>query len=84
MKTRNPEATCGNCPYWARNPYNEKIGECRIDPRGRCTGGDYPDVYTHGWCGEHPDFWTEQTTDLSAADANINQALNEGDGSYRP
>ena len=48
---RNPDAHCGNCPYFWADGHNDRDGYCRRHP--------IPESVIHGedyWCGEHPDF----------------------------
>lgn len=49
--TRNPDAHCGNCPYFWHNGRNKFDGMCRRHTiQGDIIHGD------DYWCGEHPDF----------------------------
>ena len=60
MKQRNPEATCGTCPYWEPpQGATRYLGHClRVAPgKGRW---DEHEMYETGWCGEHPDFFLEE------------------------
>ena len=61
MKTRNPNANCGNCPYWKH--IKDGIGHCRPKPASEC--GSWQETDVGEWCGRHPNFWLEET-DLSA------------------
>jgi len=99
MKTRNPNANCGNCPYWHKIT---EYGECRFNAPSAYTfeSGEVDfRLSTHEvhWCGRHPDFWAEEEaprTDPNEAkiqeavrllnEGEHAEALNEGDGSYRP
>jgi len=57
MKHRNPEATCATCPYWKRYSGNRvPPGGCRRMPAIEYQPPEY-------WCGEHPDFFLEETPD---------------------
>lgn len=56
---RNPDATCGNCPYldnaggkWMHN--NIESGYCAKDNDKRYIKGK------SDWCGQHPEFWMEE------------------------
>lgn len=59
MKQRNPNATCGNCPYWYA--LNVEIGECRQDNAKVIDQDDgslvFPLALEDEWCGQHPEFW---------------------------
>ena len=56
MKTRNPAAVCGNCPYGVLSTlYENPHIECR---RYGVMIDGFPLWYPETWCGEHPDFWT--------------------------
>lgn len=49
---RNPDANCGNCPYW------DKVGICRRLPSFVMESGCFLVEMKHEeWCGQHPDFW---------------------------
>lgn len=61
MKQRNPNATCGNCPYWhertrtCRNCFpnpDQEAGPVRMLSAWHRTMPD-------DWCGQHPKFWAE-------------------------
>ena len=59
MTSRNPEATCGNCPY-AVGSKEEGVGFCRRNPPVVSLSGQgvYPIVTSADLaCGEHPAFW---------------------------
>jgi len=52
---RNPNAKCGNCPYWKRTAmgwWDDGLlfGWCRYWP-SKIKKRDTE------WCGQHPDFW---------------------------
>lgn len=58
-RRRNPKATCTTCPYfWVSE--NDQWKDCRrqcptnFNPK-------YPQVSEINWCGEHPDFWMEES-----------------------
>ena len=57
MKTRNHNATCGNCPYWRQNP-KSICGVCRLNP-------DVVEKLETEWCSHHPDFWEAEAAMLS-------------------
>ena len=57
MKQRNPEARCGNCPYFAQGSKGSKFGNClRFPP---CLVNSTGLVMPERVCGEHPDFFKE-------------------------
>jgi hypothetical protein len=70
-KTRNPNATCGTCPYWGL--IDGDVGECRqgtpgvyVFPEDNENGEDYVIwicTPSNKWCGEHPDFWETETAE---------------------
>lgn len=49
---RNPEATCGNCPYCDKGGATEGRDSCALTQARLVT-------YLRNWCGNHPDFWME-------------------------
>jgi len=53
MKQRNPNAKCGNCPYWKKIMHG--IGQCR--PKAASELCDWQETEEINWCGQHPDFW---------------------------
>jgi hypothetical protein len=55
-RKRNENAVCGNCPYWKESYKGSIAGECKI----RASGGGWRD--NDDWCGEHPNFFTEEPT----------------------
>lgn len=58
--TRNPEANCGHCWYFAKNdgpnPMYNKIGHCRAHPpiifSENIDVSLFPVVSIDDWCGE--------------------------------
>ncbi len=60
MKKRNPNATCGTCPYWHRHP-KSVCGDCRANP-------EVVEMLDTEWCGQHPDFWEEEITKQASPD----------------
>ncbi len=50
---RNPNAKCGNCPYWKKIMHG--IGQCR--PKAASELCDWQETEEINWCGQHPDFW---------------------------
>ncbi len=69
MKQRNPDANCGNCPYFElaigkEQQPNERLGQngwCRREYSGYHYEGYHttPSHYENGFCGWHPEFWLE-------------------------
>jgi hypothetical protein len=61
MKKRNLKAKCGNCFFCEKLPYTEYRGRChRFLVSG---GGKFTEVSSEDWCGEHPDFFIEESED---------------------
>jgi len=59
MKQRNPNANCGNCPYWLLSIPEDNIGECHRDnPHAVDPYRRWETTNSKEWCGQHPDFWT--------------------------
>jgi len=48
MLERNPDARCGNCPYFFSATHPVGLGSCRRHPDERFK-------FDCQWCGEHPD-----------------------------
>ena len=56
---RNPNAKCGNCPYWLLSIPEDNIGECHRDnPHAVDPYRRWETTNSKEWCGQHPDFWT--------------------------
>lgn len=62
MRTRNPEACCGNCPYWDDDTDGPVLywHYCRksCPPHKGATQAE-------DFCGEHPEFWMEEKAILT-------------------
>ena len=70
---RNPEATCGTCPYWqvianALSNDPRVLGECRFDSARHHPNPLYPWPVTdeRDWCGRHPDFVVPKDLQVAA------------------
>lgn len=63
MKQRNLKAICGTCPYWRRDISDK--GHCvRHSPIIEADGvfrAEFPWMFKSEVCGEHPDFFLEDT-----------------------
>jgi len=57
-KTRNENATCGNCPYWHKQPREKGDNGWCLKTCSLAASNDGI-IKRKGWCGEHPDFWKE-------------------------
>ena len=67
-RERNTEATCGNCPYWSGE---KSQGACKkaapgpalrfVDNPGSIINPSWAVTNKDNWCGQHPDFWKNQT-----------------------
>jgi hypothetical protein len=66
---RNPEANCGNCPYYYK-PEDEKSGWCRHSAELATSEGQYEGrTNPNSWCGDHPDFFAaEKVLDIQPPD----------------
>jgi hypothetical protein len=83
-KTRNPNATCGTCPYWGL--IDGDVGECRqgtpgvyVFPEDNENGEDYVIwicTPSNKWCGKHPDFWE---TEPATPDPDDDNPFTDGD-----
>ena len=50
MRTRNPNANCGNCPYSSNDDNHDKYTMCRLAPEEKVKP-------LTSWCRRHPDFF---------------------------
>ena len=52
--TRNPNATCSNCPYSEfAGLRSDGFGECRVEPELTHITKEY-------WCSKHPEFFNQE------------------------
>jgi hypothetical protein len=61
MKQRNPEARCGNCPYFKKT--HVRRGDCLRWPAGLWSSMKAVTMPARV-CGEHPDFFIEEQEEL--------------------
>lgn len=64
---RNPDALCGNCPYYDTTGYCRRVPSCESK---------------HGlsWCGEHPDFAAPEPSDMPEPDDGACVSVPKGTG----
>ena len=65
--TRNPDATCANCPYWQRDcdkvyisgdRHPSRFGQCRR--QGAPSKAAWVQTAEIDWCPDHPSFWLRE------------------------